>query len=92
MPVPDLFVSSTTRSPRRLRATLLAVGVVLAVASLVAALLGAVALLERNRVPVGTTVGGVAVGGQDEADARATIEAAAATVIARPIRLIGPTA
>lgn len=90
MPVPDLFVSSTRRSRSRLRTTLLVAGVVLAVASLVAALLGTVSVIERNRVPVGTTVGDVAVGGKDEEDARAAIAAAAASVIARPIRLIGP--
>lgn len=86
----DPFVSSVRRSPRRLRTVLVVLGVVLAVASLAAALLGGVLLVERGRVPAGTTIGGVAVGGKSEADARAAIEAAAAAVIARPIRLLGP--
>ena len=65
-------------------------GVVVAVVVLAAAFLGVVALVERNRVPVGTTVSGVDIGGMREGDAREALARAARERIRRPIRLLAP--
>jgi vancomycin resistance protein YoaR len=67
-------------------AVLVAAAVVVA---LVAVPVGVIALLERDVIPRGTTVGGVAVGGMGEDEARAALTAAAAERSARPIELSG---
>ena len=65
-------------------------GVLTALAALVAAAAGMIALAEWGRLPRGTTIGGVDVGGLTEADARAKVGAAAAAQLSRPIRLVAP--
>jgi hypothetical protein len=62
----------------------------LVVVGLLAALFGLVALLERNSLARGTTIGGVAVGGLSEDEARQAVRAAAAQRATRPIQLRGP--
>lgn len=51
---------------------------------------GAVALLERDTLPRGTTIAGVDVGGLTEAQAQTAVERASSARMADPIRLVGP--
>jgi vancomycin resistance protein YoaR len=60
------------------------------VAALAAVVFGVVAFLERDNIPYGTTIGGVDVGGMDEAQARAALERTAESRLARAVRLLGP--
>lgn len=89
----DLLLPSE-RPPRvrrgrsRARAALVVVGVVV----LAAAILTGVALSERRTIPVGTTIGGVAVGGMTREQAAAAVLPVAAQRVKRSIRLIGPRA
>jgi vancomycin resistance protein YoaR len=87
--VSDVFLS-TPRPPRRRRrrggVALVLVGIVVVV---VAALAG-VALSERKTIPVGTTIGGVDVGGMTREEAAAAALPAAQARVTRSIRLIGP--
>jgi vancomycin resistance protein YoaR len=85
-----LFLSTARRPRRRARRALVATGIVTVVALLLAAAYGAIALAERGSLPRGTTIGGVAVGGLSEDDARKAVERAAARRVDRPIRLLGP--
>jgi vancomycin resistance protein YoaR len=66
----------------------------LAVAGAVLLVLGAafavIALLERDALPRGATIGGVDVGGMSEDEARAAVADAAAARMRRPIRLVAP--
>ena len=62
---------------------------VVAVVALPAAVFAALAVTERGKIPRGTTIGGVDVGGLDEMDARRALEHAAAQRVGRPIRLVG---
>ncbi len=48
-----------------------------------------IAFLERDRIPRGTTIGGVDVGGMDEQEARAALREEATARLARPVRLVG---
>ena len=82
---------SVARRPRRRARRLLVGGVaLLVVVGLLAGLFGVVALLERNSLARGTTIGGVAVGGLSEDEARQAVRAAAAQRATRPIQLRGP--
>jgi vancomycin resistance protein YoaR len=85
-----LFVSTARRPRRRARRALVAAGIVAAVALLLAAAFGAIALAERGSLPRGTTIGGVEVGGLSRDDARTAVERASAQRVDRPIRLLGP--
>ena len=51
---------------------------------------GAIALLERDSLPRGATIGGVDVGGMSEDEARAAVARDAAARAGRPIRLVAP--
>ena len=84
-----LFLSTATRPPRRGRRLLVAAAALVVVLLAAAATLGGVAVVERGKIPAGTTVGGVGVGGKTRDQARQAIATAARTAIARPIRLIG---
>lgn len=84
----DLFVS-TARKPWRGRRSAIVGLVTLIVLLLVAAALGAVAVVDRGTVPAGTTVAGVDVGGMTRDEAMAAITSVAGATIRRPIRLIG---
>jgi vancomycin resistance protein YoaR len=72
---------------RRVLIRLAAVG---GLAVVLATAFGVVALLERGRLPRGTTIGDVAVGGMSESEARSAVLRAAADRAQRPIRLLGP--
>ena len=61
----------------------------LALLALGAVALGGIALMERGRIPAGTTVAGVDVGRKTREEARRTIRRAVRPMIARPIRLLG---
>lgn len=81
------FLSTASRPRRRVRG-LTAGAIALVVVGLLAGAFGLVAFLERDTIPYGTTIGGVDVGGMDEAQARAALEKAAAARLARPVRLV----
>ena len=83
-------MSVARRPRRRARRALLVVALVLALVALLAGAIGIVALLERGSLARGTTIGGVAVGGLSEREARRRVAEAAARRVARPIRLRGP--
>ena len=83
------FLSTARRSRRRIRPSRVVIGVA-ALAAVVAAAFGVIAFLERDSIPHGTTVGGVDVGGMDEAQARAALQREASARLARPVRLAGP--
>jgi len=55
-----------------------------------AAAVGAIALLERDTLPRGTTIAGIDVGGLTEEQATVAVERAASARKALPIRLVGP--
>ena len=84
------FLSSASRPRRRGRRVLIALGVLAALAALLASTAGVIALAERGTIPRGSTIGGVDVGGLTEAEARAKVDAAVAVELARPIRLVSP--
>ena len=73
-----------------MRRALIGLAAAAALVGALAAAFGVIALLERGRIPRGTTVGGVQVGGLTEADARAAIARAAVGRVGRPIRLVAP--
>ena len=85
------FLSTAARPRRRTSRLLVALAVVLGVCAALAAAFGVVWLLERETIPRGTTIGGVAVGGMSEDQARETLRAAAAQRRSRPIALTGPS-
>jgi vancomycin resistance protein YoaR len=84
------FMSVARRPRRRARRALVGTIAALALVGVLAGAFGLVALLERNSIARGTTIGGVAVGGLSEAEARTAVRAAAGRRVARPIRLQGP--
>ena len=84
-------MSVATRPRRRGRRALVVTAAVLVVVVALAAAVGLVALLERDNLPRGTTIGGVAVGGLTEDEARAAVGEAAAQRVTRRIALRGPT-
>ena len=83
------FLSTASRSRRRARPLALLV-VVAALIAAAAAVFGVIALLERDTIPYGTTIGGVDVGGMDEAQARAALAQETESRLAQPVRLRGP--
>jgi len=85
------FMSVATRPRRRGRRALVVGAAVVAVLVALAAAVGLVALLERDNLARGTTIGGVPVGGLTEDEARTAVSEAAARRVTRPITLRGPT-
>ena len=83
------FLSTASRPRRRARPLALLL-VVAALVAAAAAAFGVIALLERDTIPHGTTIGGVDVGGMDEAQARVVLEQEAESRLAQPVRLRGP--
>ena len=81
------FLSTSTRPRRRARRLLTILAVAVGVLAAVAAAFGIVAVLERDAIPRGTTIGGVEVGGMDEDEARAALRAEARRQLVRPITL-----
>src|SRR5687767_7597315 len=81
------FLSTATRSSRRPRRALTFLAAVVLVLAAVAGAFGIVALLERDAIPRGTTIGGVDVGGMDEETARVAVSREAGQRLTRPIEL-----
>lgn len=84
------FLSTVRRPRRRARKALVVLALVAVLAAVLAAAFGAIALLERDTLPRGTTIAGVDVGGLTESEARVAVARAAATRLDAPIRLVGP--
>jgi vancomycin resistance protein YoaR len=84
------FLSTARRPRRRARKAIVVPAAVVAVLVVLAAAFGAIALLERDSLPRGATIGGVEVGGMTEEEARDAVAAEAATRVRRPIRLVAP--
>lgn len=84
------FISSVGKRPPRGGRVLKVVVALVAAVGVLALFVGGFAFLERNTIPVGTTVGGIDVGGQGESEARRTLQRAAARQMSRPIRLLAP--
>ncbi len=85
------FLTSTARPRRRGSRALTIAARVAAVVAALAAAFGIVAILERNSIPRGTTIGGVDVGGMDEEAARAALQREAAEQAARTVTLTADT-
>ncbi len=83
------FLSTGARPRRRPSRLLVTLAVALGVVAVLAAAFGIVWLLDHDTIPRGTTIGGVAVGGLSENEAREALETAAAQRGARPIALTG---
>lgn len=81
------FLSTATRPSRRPRRALTFLAAVVLVLAVLAGAFGIVALLERDAIPRGTTIGGVDVGGMDEETARAALSRDAGQRLTRPIEL-----
>lgn len=81
------FLSTAARPRRGARKSFLGLLAVVTALAAGAGALGVVALLERDVIPRGTTIGGVDVGGMDEDEARARLEQAVAQRTARRIAL-----
>jgi len=81
------FLSTAVRPRRRAGRALVILAALAVLLALLAGAFGIVAFLERDTIPRGTTIGGVAVGGMDEDEARAALEQAAAERSARPVTL-----
>ncbi len=62
------FLSTAVRPRRRAGRALVVLAVVAVLVALLAGAFGVVAWLERDTIPRGTTIGGVDVGGMDEAE------------------------
>jgi vancomycin resistance protein YoaR len=84
------FLSTVRRPRRRARRALVVLALVAGLVAVLAVAFGAIALLERDRLPRGTTIGGVDVGGSTESEARIAVARAAASRLDLPIRLVGP--
>ena len=84
------FLSTVRRPRRRARKALVVLGLVAGLAAVLAAAFGAIALLERDILPRGTTIGGADVGGLTESEARVAVARSAAARLDVPIRLVGP--
>ena len=84
------FLSTARRPRRRARRAIVASAVAGAILVLLAAAFAAIALLERNSLPRGATIGGVDVGGMTEDEARDAVAEAAAARVRRAIRLVAP--
>ncbi len=85
------FLSTAARPRRRTSRLLVTLAGVLGVLAVLAGAFGIVWLLEREAIPRGTTIGGVAVGGMSESEAREALQTAAAQRRSRPIALTGPS-
>lgn len=88
--MPGPFVSVANRSRGRLRVALIAALTGLGLLAVLAAAFAGLAAAERGKIPRGTTIGGVDVGGMSESDARRALQRAAVRRVGRPIRLAGP--
>ncbi|MEO5632408.1 VanW family protein [Gaiella sp.] len=88
--MPDIFVSSARRPHRRRRRSVVVIVALGAIAAVLAAGAGAIALRESGTIAARTTIGGVSVGGMSREEAAAAIIPAGRRTIARSIRLIGP--
>ncbi len=86
--VGGLFLSQRGRSRRRRPFVVVAVAALCGL--LLVAGVGVVWLVERDRIPARTTVGGVAVGGLSRPEARRAIARELVRARARPIVLVGP--
>lgn len=84
------FLSSARRPRRHARRTLAVLALVAGLVAVLAAAFGAIALLERDTLPRGTTIAGVDVGGLTEEQAQTAVERAASARTSVPIRLVGP--
>jgi vancomycin resistance protein YoaR len=73
-----------------MRRALIGLAAFVGLAVALATVFGVVALLERGKLPRGTTIGAVAVGGMSESEARAAVLRASARRVRRPIRLLAP--
>jgi vancomycin resistance protein YoaR len=85
------FLSTAVRPRRRFGRALAVLATLAVVLALLAGAFGVVAFLERGAIPHGTTIGGVEVGGMSEAEARRTLQEAAAERARRPIELSAET-
>jgi vancomycin resistance protein YoaR len=84
------FLSTVRRPRRRARKALVILALVAGFVAVLAVAFGAIALLERDTLPRGTTIAGVDVGGSTESEAQVAVARAAATRLEVPIRLVGP--
>ncbi|HEX6725207.1 MAG TPA: VanW family protein [Gaiella sp.] len=84
------FLSTVRRPRRRARRALFVLALVAGLVAVLAVAFGAIALLERDTLPRGTTIAGVDVGGLTEEQAHTAVERAASARMAVPIRLVGP--
>jgi vancomycin resistance protein YoaR len=84
------FLSTARRPRRRARRALIVLALVAVPAIVLAVAFGAVALLERDTLPRGTTIAGVDVGGTTTEEAVRAVERAAAARTSAPIRLVAP--
>lgn len=84
------FLSTARRPRRHARRTLAVLALVAGLVAVLAAAFGAIALLERDTLPRGTTIAGVDVGGLTEEQAQTAVERAASARTSVPIRLVGP--
>ena len=84
--MPDPFVSSVSRHPRRLRRALIWLGVIVVVVGIPAAVLGGLFALDRDAVPPRTVIDGHDVSGETRAQAKREL----GRELDRPIRLVGP--
>ena len=67
------FLSTVRRPRRRARRALVVLALVAGLVAVLAVAFGAIALLERDTLPRGTTIGGVDVGGSTESEARIAV-------------------
>lgn len=86
--MPDPFVSSVKRRPRRLRRALGTLGLVAIVAGIPAVALAGLWALDRSTIPPRTFVDGIDVSGVGRDRAAALAQA---RPLDRPIRLVGPS-
>jgi vancomycin resistance protein YoaR len=84
------FLSTARRPRRRARKALIVLALVAVAAVVLVVAFGAVALLERDVLPRGTTIAGVDVGGSTQDEAIVAVERAAAARLTAPIRLVSP--
>ena len=78
------FLSTVRRPRRRARRALVVLALVAGLVAVLAVAFGAIALLERDTLPRGTTIAGVDVGGSTESEARVAVARAAAARLDLP--------